>query len=206
MVIKNYRELCKLLNTKEKAGDSKKAQLKEIQRYIKYKKRKYEFIIEEIYEEPLAKIDKRKETGKNNSRKDFTQFKIPIEKENNNGIYAIILDKDIYIGSTIAGFRYRFYIHNNIANKLKTYNMLQNGAEFIELESLNNVEEPLVRKIEGNYIKYYKDRPEWNVINENDTHSFTVKKDKKKYKSIKVNINDIDKAYKVLVENNIDVC
>lgn len=200
MIIKNYRELCKLLNIKEKAGDSKKAQLKEIERYIKFKKKKYEFIIEEIYEDPLPKIDKRKET-----RKDFPQFKIPIEEENNNGIYAIILNNDIYIGSTVAGFRYRFCMHNNIANKLKTYDMLQNGAEFIELVSLNNIEEPLVRKIEGDYIKYYKNKPEWNVINENNTHSFTVKNIKKKYKTIKVELNDFNKAYKILEENNIDI-
>lgn len=53
--IKNYKMLCEILEEKVKGGDSKKAQLKEFERYCKYHKDKNKFIIDEIYKEPLPK-------------------------------------------------------------------------------------------------------------------------------------------------------
>jgi len=57
--IKNYKELCKILEIPVKAGDSKKAQLKELERYCKYKKDGNKFVIEEIYNEAKEKVDNR---------------------------------------------------------------------------------------------------------------------------------------------------
>lgn len=51
MIVKNYKEMCELLGEKTKGGDSKKAQLKEWNRYFRYSKDGNKFIIEEIYEE-----------------------------------------------------------------------------------------------------------------------------------------------------------
>lgn len=59
MKIKNYKELCKLLEINEVTSDSKKAQLKELERYCKYHKEGQKFIIDEIYDEPKEKIDNR---------------------------------------------------------------------------------------------------------------------------------------------------
>lgn len=53
MIIKNYKELCKLLNEKEKTGKSKQLQLKEWKRYFDYDKHGQNFIINIIYDEPL---------------------------------------------------------------------------------------------------------------------------------------------------------
>ena len=64
-VIKNYKELCKLANMDIKAGNSKKIQLKELERYCKYNKIGNKFVIEEVYDKPKEKIDGRK----NNKRK-----------------------------------------------------------------------------------------------------------------------------------------
>lgn len=64
-VIKNYKELCRLANIEVKTGDSKKAQLKELERYCKYIKIGNKFVIDEIYEKPKDKEDGRK----NNKRK-----------------------------------------------------------------------------------------------------------------------------------------
>ena len=64
-VIKNYKELCKLANIEVKTGDSKKAQLKELERYCKYIKIGNKFVIDEVYEKPKDKKDGRK----NNKRK-----------------------------------------------------------------------------------------------------------------------------------------
>lgn len=51
LIIKNYKELCSMLEIKVEAGNSKKAQLKELERFIKYHKEGNKFIIDEIYNE-----------------------------------------------------------------------------------------------------------------------------------------------------------
>lgn len=58
-VIKNYKELCKLANMDVKAGDSKKAQLKELERYCEYTRIGNKFVIKEVYDKPKEKEDKR---------------------------------------------------------------------------------------------------------------------------------------------------
>lgn len=63
-VIKNYREFCKLMNEKIKTGKSKQLQLKEWSRYCKFHKEGYAFIIDEIYDTPLPKQDKRSDRNK----------------------------------------------------------------------------------------------------------------------------------------------
>lgn len=54
-VIKNYKEFCELIGEKTKTSNSKKAQLKEWARYIKWHKDGNKFIIDEIYNIPLPK-------------------------------------------------------------------------------------------------------------------------------------------------------
>lgn len=61
-IIKNYKELCLLLNEPIKTGNSKKSQLKEFERYFSYTKDKNKFIIKEIYLAPKEKTDKRLES------------------------------------------------------------------------------------------------------------------------------------------------
>lgn len=56
---KNYKELCHALGEKVMAGNSKKAQLKEWERYFSYTKEGHKFIITEIYNEPKERDDKR---------------------------------------------------------------------------------------------------------------------------------------------------
>lgn len=59
MIIKNYKELCNLLEIKPTGGDSKKAQLKELGTHINYEKQGYKFIIKEIYDKQKVKEDGR---------------------------------------------------------------------------------------------------------------------------------------------------
>ena len=76
-VIKNYKELCKVLEIEPKnGGESKKSQLKDIERYIKYEKQGQKFIIIKIYDNPKEKIDKRV----NNKGGNNTVFADDIEK------------------------------------------------------------------------------------------------------------------------------
>lgn len=59
MVLKNYRQLCEVLGEKIKGGKSKTLQLKELERFIKYRKEGNKFVIEEVFETPKEKIDNR---------------------------------------------------------------------------------------------------------------------------------------------------
>ena len=59
--IKNYKELCNILDLPVYGGDQKKAQLKELQRCCSYTNRGHSFIIDCIYGEPKEKEDKRHE-------------------------------------------------------------------------------------------------------------------------------------------------
>lgn len=59
-IIKNYKELCSLLEVKTKTGGAKINQLKELEKYIKYHKEGNKFIVDEI----LSMEYKHKEIGK----------------------------------------------------------------------------------------------------------------------------------------------
>jgi len=58
-IIKNYKELCRLLNQEVKTSDSKKSQEKEFKQCFNWEKAGHKYIIIEIYQEPLEKNDKR---------------------------------------------------------------------------------------------------------------------------------------------------
>ena len=53
--VNTYGELCELLQEKKKEGNTKKSQEREWGRYFDYEKKGRQFIIKEIYEEPLEK-------------------------------------------------------------------------------------------------------------------------------------------------------
>lgn len=60
-VVKNYKELCILLNQSPTTGKSKQLQLKDFERYFEWEKSGQKFIITDIYDTPLKKEDKRKQ-------------------------------------------------------------------------------------------------------------------------------------------------
>lgn len=60
-IIKNYKELCTLIQEEIKDGNAKKTQLKEFERYFQYEKHGQKFLILDVYDEPLPKNDKRKD-------------------------------------------------------------------------------------------------------------------------------------------------
>jgi len=54
MIVKNYKELCALLEVDILEGNSRKAQLKDFERYFSYHKQGHKFILDEIYKVPLS--------------------------------------------------------------------------------------------------------------------------------------------------------
>lgn len=66
-VLKSYKHLCEVLEIPVKTSNSKNAQIKELERYVRYSKDGNKYIIDDIFEKPLDKIDGRIE-GNNNSK------------------------------------------------------------------------------------------------------------------------------------------
>ena len=60
MVVKNYKELCNLLNETVLAGDSKKAQVERWKCYFDFDRQGVKYIINEIFDEPYPSLDARK--------------------------------------------------------------------------------------------------------------------------------------------------
>lgn len=116
IVVKNYKEMCEILDEDICDGNSKKAQLKEWSRYFAWEKKGQKFIILDIYDEPLPKDDGRQ----------------------NKNIYVkyieVILMKILSKQKTT---RDPFYITTNQLWRL--LGMINNNYKNISLDDLNNM-------------------------------------------------------------------
>lgn len=196
MEIKNYKELCIILGTDIKKGKSRELHLKDFERYFLWDKLGHKFIIKEIFNIPKKKIDFRG----NNNTKIFHNLLIEKQHEHRQGVYKITLDNSIYIGSTKSSFRRRFCGHRSKENTLETREMLDNGAIFEVIEFCDGLSEFEIRTKEGEYIDYYINETDYNVVN---SRSVYRSKKKSKMKYIKVKNKDYEKAIKILEEKSI---
>ena len=73
MTIKNYKELCTILNEEAKTGKAKQLQLKNWKRYFDWEKDGQKFIIVDIYDTPLPKEDLRRK-GNNSIYKNYIEL------------------------------------------------------------------------------------------------------------------------------------
>lgn len=202
-VLKNYKELCRILKITIKSGYSKICQLKDLNRYISYSKEGNKFIIDEIYDKPKPKVDKRS-NGNNKNSKYFEGFKLSKKQYNNIGVYYIILNNNIYIGSTKNGFRRRFLQHYRGQDKTMqhTYDLLHNGGTFNILYDMNEIKDiELIRTIETEYINYFRENSKYSVINK--ISGWDNKKSKYKIKNIKIREDNYTKALELLIKNNL---
>lgn len=121
-VIKNYKELCTLLNEKVKGGDSKKSQLKELERYISYHKDGNKFVIDEIFQDPKEKQDNRiNNKGKSAEYIDDLELRLLGEfltkgKDNNLTIGKSVLLRDV--GLVNSNYSYCKQRQEKLANYL----------------------------------------------------------------------------------------
>lgn len=161
MVVKNYKEMCALLGEGEKDGNSKKAQIKNWNRFFSYEKQGQKFVIRDVYENPLPKP---KRIG--NNRNNTPNFLIPYEKENAKGVYKITLGKDIYIGTTNSGFRekYRCYNRTGDVGMSRVQNMIKNGAEFDVLQYMEDCTSKELRDRQYYFAEKYK-AAGYNIVN-----------------------------------------
>lgn len=89
-IYKNYKVMCEALGVNIEAGNSKKAQLKEWERYFEYTKQGNKFIINTIYDEPKEKQDFR--NGGNNKVKYIDKIEklildLLVQDENNGHVF-----------------------------------------------------------------------------------------------------------------------
>ena len=134
-------------------------------------------------------------------------FNVDYSKRNNKGIYYIIKDNDIYIGSSVK-FRKRFIQHWNGESKEMnhTYDLLHNGGTFNILYDMTDIEDvELIRMVENEYIQYFKEYTDFNVINHMNEATWKGKNYKQKYKNIKIKIENYELALKILKENGIEI-
>lgn len=203
MTIKNYKQLCELLNQEVEFGNSKKSQLLEFERYFDWEKIGQKFIITDVYDTPLDKEDKRK-FGNNRGkyRSGDNTFDVDKNIANKKGVYKIQKDSTIYIGSTIDSFRKRYLKHyNNYRNVMShTKKLLNDGGKYSVLWiAPDNTSEKEIRDKELWYIETYNNDDKFNLINRQiSTQVYNRKqqpkdKNKKDKNQIKIKNNYLNK-------------
>ena len=206
-VFKNYRDLCRQMNWKtyKSSSNGSLAQLKVLSTVCKWqkdvdengKKLSNKIIIEEVYDEPLPIPDKRKTVG---HKIKFSGYHIPQEHSKSKGVYRIICDNEVYIGSTCSGLRRRFIHHLKLNNHPPTKDLLERGGRFELLEVMNNAskEEILIR--EDYYIDLYLKDKDYTVVNQ---RSALPSPPKVKYKRLLILEDDYELAMSLLEEHGI---
>ncbi len=197
-VIKNYKELCIILDVEPTKGKGRQFHIREFERYCSYHKDGNKFIIDEVFTDPKPKIDNRKNNNSGNNNKYFKQYKVNGKHNKKSGVYIISLDNKVYIGSTMAGLRKRFLQHLDKYNNLPTKEMLENDGTFEALWiSENNENEDFVRNMENYYIDLYKKNNKFVVVNEKPAWSYT-RKERIEYLNIKVKKENFNKVKELL--------
>ena len=208
-VLKSYRHLCEVLEVSTRTGKSKQIQMNDLERYLTYHKEGNKFIIDSIFDIEKEKVDNRINNKGGYNYINYEQFNIPRKDGNNIGIYCILKDSDIYIGSTYAGFRDRFRGHYRGQDEVMryTYDLLHSGGQFNVLLDMTGIEdEALVRQVEHEFILYLIDNSNYNVLNKNEkTWSFKekTKLNKTKYKTIKIEEDKYEEALSLLLKNGL---
>lgn len=166
--------------------------------------------IDDKYEHPI--------TIKKENRRDVEYEFVEYEKiyDKLNGVYCIIYENYIYIGSTIVGFRNR---HSTYAYNIKNENrksclgdkLISLGGKINILWSTESNNEFDIRHKEFEFIEKYESEGLYEVINKTRMVSVSDRKDNRKIKQngntynrkITVKIDDYNKVVNFLKENNI---
>ena len=170
---KNWKQFCEDNNvTYNNASSNIKAQKQELERYCKIKWiDKKEFIIKEVYAEPKEKKRKPKKSKYSH---------IPTTK----GVYYIVdNDRDIYVGSTNVSFRERYGQHTQKDNPCTSKVIISKEHTFGVLYDMTNIEDvELIRMIEDEYINYFSNNAEYNLLNKRDIKTIEFKQNDAKTK------------------------
>lgn len=209
-VLQNQRELCDILGVPYKSqGSSRECQLNDFKRYFNWEKSGHKFIITDIYDTPLEKIIKRN-NNLGHYKLDNGTYQVEKELNTKYGVYKIQLGDDVYIGSTIRGFRNRYRQHYQNRDNLMphTQKMLQSGAKFkVVWVAPKDSTEDEIRIKEQYFIEQYKLNGQYNVLNSKDVDIPKYRKSKTKIKKKRIAVKEDDyELVKILLkEHNIDI-
>ena len=211
---KNYKIFCKFMDEEPKKANSKISQIKEWNRYFLFKKEGQKIIITKIFDIPKDKIDNRIGGVVWNNRKypNLGIYTLTNEQGRLKGVYKIQLDNEVYVGSTTVGFRTRYRQHSNNENNMTphTQDLLKRSASFEILWIADeNDSETTIRQKENDYIEQYRNNG-YDMLNSHVpviiSEKRTVNSIKKiKYKNIKINKEDYEKAIALLTENGLKI-
>lgn len=154
MIIKNYKEMCKMLNEEEKGGKSKQLQLEDWRRFFEYEKDGQKFNITDIFLTPLEKSDNRgKSEGSRCNNSVYIKFieillLYMLYKKNNNPLVCtknyLLLSLGMVDDNYISNDYRKYLIKNNKFNRreihefdLRSYTILDRIL-FSALNSLKN--------------------------------------------------------------------
>ena len=210
-------KLYKALGYESCKGNQKITLDKEISRYLHYEKTgkisrgkvTNEIVITEIFDAPKEKVDGRKNNGRAKTGK---YSHIPTTK----GVYYIVdNDKNIYIGSTNVSFVHRYQQHTQKDNHCESKVIISKEHTFGVLYDMSDIEDvELIRMIEDEYINYFSNNTEYNLVNKRGNKIKTIRqlkfKNKKPIKLTKkiiklTNEEDYLKAIEILLENGISI-
>ena len=213
-IIKNAKELGYILGkeVKEKVQTkTKNSWFKELDTYCTWHKEGQKIIIDEVFTEQKEKVDGRKNNG--GARARISKYShVPTTK----GVYYIVdNDRDIYVGSTSVSFRERYQQHTQKDNHCESKVIISKEHTFGVLYDMSDIEDvELIRMIEDEYINYFSNNTEYNLVNKRGNKIKTIRqlkfKNKKPIKLTKkiiklTNEEDYLKAIEILLENGISI-
>ena len=215
-IIKNAKELGKELNknfdnNKKISTNTKKGRENELSTLCEWHKEGQKYIVDKVFREQKEKIDGRKNNG--GARARISKYShVPTTK----GVYYIVdNDRDIYVGSTSVSFKERYQQHNYTCNTCESKVIISKEHTFGVLYDMSNIEDvELIRMIEDEYINYFSNNTEYNLVNKRGNKIKTIRqlklKNKKPIKLTKkiiklTNEEDYLKAIEILLENGISI-
>lgn len=193
-VVSNYKELCRLLGTRPKTGKSRQLQEKDFLRYFDYEKLQYsnEYLILDIYDEPLKKNERAKNSLYCNALKLMIMYELSkapmIDKD---GVYTIYTTFNKLIRKLeILSIFFDKDISNYLINKyleLTKQDYLEVNDNYFK-QKLSIFRTVIKRKHKGNIDYALKRLKEQNIIHY-DSYSIIVERidGKKNYRQADFN-------------------
>lgn len=191
MVVKNYKEMCNILKEEIKAGDSKKAQLKEWTRYLLWEKKGQKFVILDIYDAPLSKQDGRQDRNIYVQYIEVILIKILSKQKNSqepfyfttNQLWKLLgMINNDYKNISLDNLNDRITDYEVTSFDLKKfYQRCNQRLRDILFSSLNRLEDRALIKYEiETVIVLYDDNGEKNLLPANDKQKKQILKAEKK--------------------------
>lgn len=117
LIIKNYKELCSILHLSTMGGDTKKANLKAIQRYCELERKGHKFIVIKVFDEPKEKEDGRSKIN-NNKYITLIEFILLNEFIKANKSVLYYTNAQLWESLGMVNSNYKLNSYNNHSKKL----------------------------------------------------------------------------------------